>query len=248
VTRPFLTDAGFPPEGRIFDVSSFRLRVLGGPHPWAMANMAEIDRNWEREVEANPHLFNGSIVFHSDLTFGSGHVEGEAHIVPYAAFLHWRRSGRTAGGYHLFGMPVILSADGALMAVRMAQTTANPGRVYSPAGSLDIHDVRDGFCDLEGNMRRETMEETGLDLAEMASEPRYRAVHTLNTVAIFRVFRSRFSEEELGERVRHHIESEAEPEISALVGIRSPDPSAHDYVPFMLPVLDWIFATGAESV
>lgn len=248
MTRPLLTDTGFPPEGRIFDVSSFRLRVLEGPHPWAAANMAEIDRNWEREVQANPHLFNGSIVFQRDLTFGEGHVEGAAHIVPYAAFLHWRRHGRAGGGYHLFAMPMILSSDGALMAVRMAETTANPGRVYSPAGSLDIHDIRDGLCDIEGNMRRETMEETGLDLADMESEPRYHAVHTASSVAIFRVFRSQFSEAEMGEHVRRHIETEEQPEIAALVGIRSPDPSAHDYVPFMLPVLEWIFGTGAESI
>ena len=42
----------------------------------------------------------------------------------------------------------------------------------------------------------------------------------------------------------HHIANDPEPEISGLVGIRSPDPAAHDYSAFMLPVIDWLFKEG----
>lgn len=241
-----LVQGGFPPEGEVFGVSSFRLRVLDGPHPWTIGREAGIERNWQRETAANPSLFNGTMVFQRMLSFGAGHIEGEAHMVPYAAFLHWRRSGRSEGGHHLFAMPLILSADGALMAIRMAGTTANPGRVYPPAGSLDTGDVRDGHCDLEGNMRRETMEETGLDLGDMAAEPAFRAVHATNTVALFRVYRSPLSEAALGAHVTAHITADEEPEISALIGIRSADPKAHDYPAFMPPVLDWIFEKGMK--
>ena len=128
----------------------------------------------------------------------------------------------------------------------MAATTANPGRVYSPAGSLDAHDVRGGFCDLDGNMRRETKEETGMDLGEMEAGALWRAVHVINSVAVFRLFRSRLSETEFRERVMEHIAAETEPEISAVVGIRSPDPEAHDYPAFMPPALDWIFREGMK--
>ena len=159
-----LTAAGFPAAGTIFDVSSFRLEVRDGPHPWLTGNEAGIAANWEREIALNPRLFNGRMVFQRDLVLDDGHIRGAAHLVPYAAFLHWRRFGRGGGdGYHLFAMPLILSRDGAVMAIRMADTTANPGRVYPPAGSLDDSDVHDGLCDLDGNMMRETREETGLD-------------------------------------------------------------------------------------
>ena len=239
-----LTEAGFPRAGMIFDVASFRLRVLDGPHPWTLGSDVEIGANWQRELAANPYLFNGTMVFQRDLTFAAGHIEGAAHLMPYAAFLHWRRSGRRLGGYHLFALPMIISADGALMAIRMAHTTANAGRVYSPAGSLDGNDVRNGLCDLESNMMRETKEETGLDLGDMAAEPDYHAVHMDNTVAVFRIFRSPLSEVELGKRVAAHIAAEAEPEISEMIGIRSADPAAHDYAPFMPPVLAWVFKQG----
>lgn len=246
MTTATLTDAGFPPEGEIFDLSSFRLEVMDGPHPWVLENEALIEANWQREITANPRLFNGQMVFQRKLSFEAGHIEGRAHMIPFAAFLHWRRTGRGAGGHHLFAIPMILSADGAVMAIRMAETTANPGRVYSPAGSLDGQDVRDGFCDLDGNMRRETKEETGLDLGDMQVDPICRAVHIANSVAIFRLFRSVLSEAELRVRVADHIATDPEPEISEIIGIRSPDPAAHDYPPFMPPALNWIFREGMK--
>jgi 8-oxo-dGTP pyrophosphatase MutT (NUDIX family) len=246
MTSAMLVDAGFPPEGQVFEVSSHRLQVVDGAHPWVIENQAGIERNWEREQAANPRLFNGRMVFQHTLSFTDGHIEGRAHMVPFACFLYWRRSGRGGGGHHLFAVPMILSADGAVMAIRMADTTANPGRVYSPAGSLDAHDVKGGLCDLEGNMRRETQEETGLDLGDMTADPVCRAVHVGNSVAVFRVFRSPLSETEFREKVMDHIANDPEPEISAMIGIRSPDPAAHDYAPFMLPALDWIFKQGMK--
>lgn len=246
MTSSLLIKAGFPPEGTVFEVFSDRLTVLDGPHPWVTENQLAIEANWEREVAANPSLFNGLMVFQRELSFDGGHIEGRGHMVPFAAFLHWRRSGRDAGGHHLFAMPVILSADGAVIAIRMAETTANPGRVYSPAGSLDASDVIDGTCDLHGNMCRETMEETGLDLNDMTAVTGLRAVHVANSVAAFRVFRSPRSEAMLRADVTNHIAADPRPEISELIGIRSPAPAAHDYSPAMLPVLDWIFNKGMK--
>lgn len=236
-----LTSAGFPPESSVFPVSSLRLQVLEGPHPWFSANGPEIATHWEREIAANPNLFDGRMVFQRELRFSDGHVEGRSHIVPYSAFLHWRAGGRSGGGHHLFGMPMIFSSDGALIAIRMAETTANPGRVYAPAGSLDEHDVTNGYCDLDSNMRRETLEETGLDLAMMTAEPGYWAVHLLNSVAVFRIFQARLSEVELLAQIQAHIDADPEPEISAAIAIRDPDPAAHNYSSFMLPILKWLF-------
>lgn len=246
MTTAVLADFGFPREGEVFEVSSFHLRVLDDPHPWVQENAGAIERNWQREVTANPRLFNGRMVLQRELLLDQGHIEGRAHMAPFSAFLHWRRGGRGAGAHHLFAMPMILSADGAVIAARMADTTANPGRVYSPAGSLDAHDVRDGICDLDGNMQRETWEETGLDLGEMDADPLCRAVHVANTVAIFRVFRSRLREAEFRSRIMDHIAAEAEPEISEMIAIRSPDPLAHDYASCMPPALDWIFREGMK--
>jgi 8-oxo-dGTP pyrophosphatase MutT (NUDIX family) len=241
MNAPSLIHAGFPSEGEIFPVSSFRLAVLPGEHPWQAGRDVEIARHWEGASQANPHLFDGQMVFQHQLSFAEGHIEGRAHMVPYSTFLHWRASGRLAGGYHLFAMPMILSSDGALIAIRMAETTANPGRVYSPAGSLDDQDIVDGFCDLAGNMRRETREETGLDLGAMSADEGCFAVHVLNSVAVFRIFRAGMSAEDIVARIETHAASDPHPEIAAAVVIRDADPGAHDYSPFMLPILRWLF-------
>ncbi len=236
-----LTSAGFPPESSVFPVSSLRLEVLEGVHPWFSAYGPEIARHWQQEVAANPNLFDGNMVFQRELGFSDGRVEGRSHIVPYSAFLHWRAVGRGEGGHHLFGMPMIFSRDGALIAIRMAETTANPGRVYAPAGSIDDHDIADGFCDLDGNMRRETLEETGLDLAAMRAELGYWAVHLLNSVAIFRIFHDVRNEAELLADIQAHIDADPNPEISAAIAIRNADPTAENYSPFMPPILKWLF-------
>jgi len=85
-------------------------------------------------------------------------------IIPYSTFLGGAASlrRRTASISSASGDRV---ADGAIIAVRMSEHTANPGQVYCAAGSLDEGDVVEGRCDLLGNMLREVREETGLELS-----------------------------------------------------------------------------------
>ena len=233
--------AGFPPEGQVFSVTSLDLPVLSGDHPWAQAHLSAIADNWQHEIARNPALFDGQMVFQHQLAFENGHIAGRAHMIPFSAFLHWRKEARGSGGLHLFGLPLVISSDGALIAVRMAETTANPGRVYCAAGSIDADDVVDGRCDIDLNMRREVQEETGLDLADAVVDPNYFATHSLNTVTVFRIFRFPMTAERIVEEIARHIAADPEPEITNAVAIREADPSAHNYAFFMLPILKWLF-------
>ena len=243
MTSPSLLEsAGFPPEGAIFQVRSLDLPVMGGDHPWVAAHRDRIAVNWEQEIARNPALYDGRMVFQHALAFADGDIRGSGHLVPFSAFLYWRREAREeAGGYHLFGLPLIMSSDGALIAIRMAETTANPGRVYCAAGSMDGHDIIDGRCDLGRNMLREVKEETALDLGDAIADPDYFATHSLNTVTVFRIFRFAETADRILERVAAHIASDPEPEITNAVAIRTADPAAHDYAFFMLPILKWLF-------
>lgn len=236
-----LESAGFPPEGVIFQVRSLDLPVMECDHPWVATHRDRIAENWEQEIARNPALYDGRMVFQRRLAFGDGHISGSAHLVPFSAFLYWRREAREAGGYHLFGLPLILSSDGALIAIRMAETTANPGRVYCAAGSMDMHDIIDGCCDLDRNMHREVKEETALDLEDAVADPDYFATHSLNTVTVFRIFRFAETADRILDKVAAHIASDPDPEITNAVAIRSADPAAHDYAFFMLPILKWLF-------
>ena len=231
---------GFPEEGTIFPVASVHLAVSDAPHPYHLAAMAAARENWARESAANPALFDGRMLFQRRLVFDGREIRGSGHVVPYSTFLLWRKS-RAPGGYHLFGLPLLASADGAVIAIRMAARTANAGRVYCAAGSLDTGDIVDGVCDIDANMRREVLEETGLDLAGAHEEPGYHALHIRSVVTVFKVFRLPQTADVLLDRIRQHIAGDPEPEADAAVAIFDADPARHAYAEFMPVVLAWFF-------
>lgn len=231
--------AGWPPEGRIFPVKSLSLAVLEGEHPFHVQQRQAAEANWAAETARNPAFFNGGLFLQRRLVYDEGRIFGEAHVVPYSTFLWWRRQPVSTLGAHLFGLPVLISSDNALVAIRMSQSTANPGQVYFATGSLDESDLCDGHCDLESNMRREVQEETGLRLEEAAAEPGLYASHQNRRVAVYRLFRFSRTAEDMLAAIRNHHDSHNE--IDDAVIIRSADPTAHHYAPSMLPFIEWFF-------
>ncbi len=235
------TVSGLPDEGVIFPVTSINVCVSGEAHPYLRSHTAEIATNWEREFAANPALFDGRMLLMRALELTDGAISGECHIVPFSAFLLWRKTRPAGAAIHLFGLPVIVSCDGAVIAIRMGQHTANPGRVYCAAGSLDPDDIRDGYCDIDGNMAREVLEETGLQLSAAVSVSGFHGLHGEGVVTLFRVYHFTETAAELIALIDAHITADPEPEIDAALAIRTADPELHAYPPFMPPVLEWVF-------
>jgi 8-oxo-dGTP pyrophosphatase MutT (NUDIX family) len=236
----------WPPEKTVFPVARIELAVVPGDHPFHIREVAAARENWSREIAANPALFDGRMIFQHRLSVSEDAVRGEAYLTPFSTFLWWRKQRPRSGGFHVFAFPVAVSSDGAIIAIRMAQHTANPGQVYCAAGSMDENDIVDGHCDVEGNMRREVMEETGLDLSEAAAEPGYFATHSNASVTLFRIFRFPYAAEEMLARIEAHMQVDEEKEIDGAVAIRSADPDAHHYSTAMPAILDWFFAREAK--
>ncbi|MBR0555204.1 NUDIX hydrolase [Ciceribacter sp. L1K23] len=232
------------PANTVFPISGLDLKVSPGDHPWYLAERERAAENWRKEVAANPALFDGKMVFQHRLALQDGIIRGEAYMVPFSTFLWWRRQERPSGGLHLFCYPVPVSSDGAIIAVRMGERTANPGQVYCPAGSLDASDVVDGVCEVLGNMMREVREETGLDLRQADDDGRYFACHQERRMMVCRVFRFRQSADELLAAIERHMAEDEEQEIAGAIAIRSSDPDAHPYNPTMPPLLSWFFGGG----
>jgi 8-oxo-dGTP pyrophosphatase MutT (NUDIX family) len=237
---------GWPAANTIFAVDTIDLKVLPGKHPLLLQNSDAVEANWKREIAANPMLYDGRMVLQRRLSVTSGRISGEAHMVPFSTFLWWRKQADRAGAFHLFAYPVIASSDGALVAIKMGEHTANPGSVYFAAGSLDEHDVFEGKCDLESNMRREVAEETGLDLSDAIADGGYHAVHSNRAVTVFRVFRFRQTAEELAAAIERHMPDAEDQEIAGAIIIRSADPAAQPYHTSMPIILDWFFADAAD--
>ena len=92
----------------------------------------------------------------------------------FASFLAWRDWGfPDRDVFNGFGMGALRCSDGAFLLGEMADHTANAGRIYFPAGTPDLDDVKLGAVDIAGSIAREIEEETGLTPVGL---PRRRAL------------------------------------------------------------------------
>jgi len=229
------------PENEIFSLDRVRLPVDEAEHPWRIAEHAAIEAHWAREQVERPWLFNGTVMLHRGLGLEDGVISGISHRAPYAALLHWGKTQPAADVWHLFGSAVMLSSDGAMLLIRMAAKTANAGKVYAPAGSLDETDIKAGHVDVEGSILREAREETGIDLSGVAAEDRLLGWRQRGRVAIFRRFQLTEPAAVLVERIRHHIRTDPEEEIEDVVVVRAPGEAGPTVPPYMQAMVEFHF-------
>ncbi len=238
-----MDETGLPIDGTVVPIRSYRLSVLPGRHPLEETMREAVAENWAIEHAANPMLFDGRMVLQHRIRLRGETIEADGYLASFSTFLWWRKQEDRSGACHLFGYPVIVSSDGALIAVEMAPHTANAGQVYFAAGSLDPSDVVDGVCDLAGNMHREVLEETGLDLRQAETDGLIYASYRSRRLTFFQIFQFDAAAEELVEGINRFARDAKEQEISGAVAIRNADHTAHRYNVAMLPILDWYFAS-----
>jgi 8-oxo-dGTP pyrophosphatase MutT (NUDIX family) len=232
------------PRGVVFPVEGVEVALRSDPHPFEATNLEAIEADWARQRAANPALFDGRIALLASLDYRGRRLTGTTHLVRYASFLYWRtlRSDRDAG--HAFAHAIPVTEDGALIAVRMGGHTANPGAVYFAAGSFEAEDFPVGQVDLDLNMSREVMEETGLDLAPLDRDPIWHAWSGEAGTVIFRRFRLPMSAADAAARIRDFVAAEEDPEIEGPVIIRSPADLPDGIKPHMPALVSWHFGEG----
>ncbi|MET3612234.1 hypothetical protein ABID16_000539 [Rhizobium aquaticum] len=241
-----MQDFVWPEEGTLFDLSGYNISVAAGPHPLYHQKREEIEANWLDEHEANPALFNGEMLIHRDIRIdAAGRLVATGHLTPFATMLWWRKQQERPVAEHLFPIAVPITRDGAILAIEMSAKTANAGRIYCAAGSLDAHDVVDGKVDLDANMLREVAEETGIDLSAATPVGGYLGVRVMRAVTLFRIFRLPYDAEEACALVRHHMETDHEQEIAGPVIIRDKSREGRNYPAFMPPIIDRIFSSDS---
>lgn len=230
------------PRGVVTPIGKADVRLIDTPHPFEIANEAAIATNWQREIAANPALFNGTMVLLSRLVLSDGRLEGRCHAVNYATMLHWRRNKGVAGIEHFFAFPVLVASDNALVAIRMGRHTANPGMVYFAAGSFEPDDFIDGQVDAVGNMTREVREETGLDISAVRTDPQFHLNSIDHTTVLFRRYWLDEDADEIAARISDFVAAEAEPEIEGPVVIRSLEDNPEGMTAHMRAIVRWHFA------
>jgi 8-oxo-dGTP pyrophosphatase MutT (NUDIX family) len=228
-------------RGVVLPVDRVAVTLDSGPHPLEAGNRAAVDANWAREISEKPALFDGTVVLLSALSWRDGLLAGRCHAVRYATFLYWRRH-RIAGAGHAFAHAMLVAADNALVAIRMAAHTLHPGRVYFAAGSFEPEDFPGGRVDLHRNMAREVLEETGIDIGRARRGLRHHVLATAEGTVIFRRYHLEADAEAAAERIRRFVERDAGAEIEGPVIIRDGGALPEGLMPHMRPLVEWHFS------
>lgn len=233
------------PPGVILPVDHIDVVLDPSQHPFERGNAEAIARNWQREIVAKPALFDGTVVLLSELGYTGGRLFGRCHAVRYSTFMYWRKD-RAGTAAHAFAHPMLVTKDNALIAIRMAAHTVNAGRVYFAAGSFEPEDFPGGRVDAHGNMVREVMEETGLDISGARRGGRHYALATERGTVIFRRYFLDENADYIASRIRDFVASEVEPEIDGPVVIRDARDLPQELMPHMPPLIDWHFDRPIE--
>jgi len=206
----------------IHRVTSFDLPVRPAQWPFAQARRAEIDAHFAQRRRER-EIWNGRVLVARNPVFTQARFSAEYFETDFASFLAWRDWGfPDRGVFNGFGMGALRSSDGAFLLGEMAPHTVNAGRIYFPAGTPDLDDVRDGKVDIAGSVAREVLEETGLTEADYAAEAHWDCVVTDASIAIFRLLRLDMPGEALRGRIEANLARQRRPELCAIHLVRGP--------------------------
>jgi 8-oxo-dGTP pyrophosphatase MutT (NUDIX family) len=202
-----------------------RLDLVFEPVPWPFANerRAEIDAWFAAMRRAKPALWNGRVLLMHRQVIADGVFSGAFLETDYASFAAWKAWGQPKAGVHdCFGAAVVVAADEAVLLGVMGSRTFNAGMIYFPCGTPDPDDIVDGVVDLDGSIRRELREETGMDAAEFEAEPGWTTVVDGPLIAHLKVLRGSEDAVTLRTRAMEHLACETRPELADIQIVRGP--------------------------
>jgi hypothetical protein len=213
-----------------------RLELAFSPRPWAFAaqRRAEINAYFARLRRDRPALWNGRVLLLHRHRIDGPVFEGAFLETDFASFIAWRDWGfPDAAVTNCFAMGALRGSDGAYLLGCMAPHTAGAGRIYFPSGTPDPDDVAGGSVDLGGSVLREIAEETGLTSADLVAEAGWYSVLCGPRIAQMKILQAHEPAEALRTRIRAHLRSEPEPELSDVMIVRTPadlDPRIQPFV------------------
>lgn len=228
--------------------AELRARLVGFDWAWSRENAAGIAAHWERRRAAQPKLFNGRVLMVAGARLGADGLDLDLFETDYASLLtHIDWGFPDPNVRNGFAMGALRGRDGAFVLGVMGAHTANAGRLYFPAGTPDLSDVRpDGTVDLQGSILREIGEETGLVLDPSALAPGWTLVNHAGRAALMRGVRLERDAEDVRGEVAAFIRQEgSRSELSEAVVLRSPEAIEESRMPDFLPAyLRWAFGAG----
>lgn len=206
----------------VHPLDGISLRLTGGEWDFAVRERVAIDRHWDSLVAEHPYLWNGRILICTAVSVEGGHLSAQLVHTDFASFVAWRDWGwPDRSAFNCYGVPAVVTSDGAMIMGVMGPKTLNRGMVYPPSGSLEPRDIRgDGTVDIENSMRVEFREEMGLDLAG-AIPGQLIAVFDEQRLAIIRRFDLPMPFAAVERHFADHVAGDPEPELAAVKAVWS---------------------------
>jgi 8-oxo-dGTP pyrophosphatase MutT (NUDIX family) len=233
-----------PADGAVIQLADVRATL--GAYDWAFA-LEQRDRiaaYWAARHKGAPAMFDGRVLLQCEGHITDGIFHARYFETAYSNLLAWLQMGVPGHSpRNGFAMAALRASDGAFLLGKMADNTANAGKVYFAAGTPDLGDVTaDGRVDLAGSVTRELMEETGLRTDEVRVGTGWTAVFAQKRVAFMREVAIDISAKEARLLILERMKTMEEEELSDIVIIRSmADCAAHNMPPFMLDYLAYVF-------
>jgi 8-oxo-dGTP pyrophosphatase MutT (NUDIX family) len=192
--------------------------------PFAAERRGEIDSHFARVQSEHSGVWNGRVLLLRHHVVRDRVLRGACFETDYASFCAWRDwqlPDPTVGNF--FVVAALHTADGAYLVGEMAADTAAAGLLYFPCGTPEPDDIgAAGVFDLAVNLRRELLEETGLEVGELESESGWTLVRDRCYFALLKRLTARQNAEELRARIMRHIASEERPELVDIRILRGP--------------------------
>jgi 8-oxo-dGTP pyrophosphatase MutT (NUDIX family) len=210
------------PAPVIHRVTALDLRYEPWAWPFADQRRAEITAHFAKIQREKPAIWNGRVLLARDPVFAEGRLSASYFEADFACFLAWRDWGFTDRTViNGFGMGALRSADGAFVLGEMAQHTSNAGRIYFPAGTPDLDDIRGDAVDIEGSVARELEEETGLTPSDYHAEPGWHCVISGASIAMMKLLQAECSGESLRAKIEANLACQSRPELSGVHLVRT---------------------------
>ncbi len=191
--------------------------------PFARDNRNAIEAHFSACRVHTPELFNGAVLLGRNPQFSDDAFSASFFRTDFASFLAWRDWGfPDTSIFNGFAAGALRCADGAFVLGEMAAHTANAGKVYFPAGTPDLDDLRDGYLDMAENIRREVAEEVGFSPDHYREAAQWRCIVDGSRIALIRILEL----PDLGTCVKVRIEDwlagQTMPELSRIHLVRQP--------------------------
>jgi 8-oxo-dGTP pyrophosphatase MutT (NUDIX family) len=203
--------------GPIHRVNRLDLTVKPWRWPFAEDQRSAIDAYFAAQRVATPALWNGRVLLGRNASFANDCFRADYFETDFASFLAWRDWGfPDKAVFNGFGMGALRGSDGAFVLGEMSDDTANPGRIYFPAGMSDPCDIKDEAFDLAGGILREVREETGLARSDYRADPYWYCVDHSPLIAIVQILDADLSGKELRAQIETNLAAERSPELRAI--------------------------------